>query len=51
MACSVSSVPSLMKVCVVKIVEEIRELQQGVDFDDLGKYKFVIGPFENLCKY
>ena len=46
----VMSVPSLTRVCVNKIVNEIEQFCQGVDFEELGTYPQILGPFENLCK-
>ena len=34
----------------MKIVKEIREFCPGVSFGDLGRYQFIVGPFEYLCK-
>ena len=45
------AVPSLRRVCVLKVVEEIRQFCPGVPFEDLGKYQFIVGPFEYICKY
>lgn len=45
-----SRVPSLTKVCVSKIVKEIKLFCRGVDFDQLGKQWLIPGPLENLCK-
>ncbi len=44
-------VPSLTRICVLKVVEEIRSFCPGVTFEDLGKYKYIVGPFEYLGKY
>ena len=44
------SVPSLKRICVVKIVRDIKDFCHGVTFEDLGKYQYVVGPFEYLCK-
>ena len=43
-------VPSLRRISVLKIVEEIKQLCPGVSFEDLGKYIYVVGPFEYLRK-
>lgn len=47
------SVPSLTRVCVNKIVNDIKLFCQGVDFEELGRHTsqdFLVGPLENLCK-
>ena len=44
------SVPSLRRICVLKVVEEIRNFCPGVAFEDLGKYYYIVGPLEYLCK-
>ena len=47
------SVPSLTRVCVNKIVNDIKLFCQGVDFEELGSrtpQDLVVGPLENLCK-
>ena len=44
-----SGVPSLTRVCVNKIVSEIELFCRGVDFEELGDYPQILGPFENLC--
>ena len=43
-------VPSLRRISVLKIVEEIKQFCPGVSFEDLGKYIYVVGPFEYLRK-
>ena len=43
-------VPTLRRVCVLKIVKDIKEFCPGISFGDLGKYQFIVGPFEYLCK-
>ena len=45
-----SRVPSLSKVCVSKIVGEIKQFCCGADFDELGNHSAILGPLENLCK-
>lgn len=48
------SVPSLTRVCVSKIVNEIKLFCRGVEFEDLGTHsaeEILVGPLENLCKY
>ena len=42
--------PSLRKLCVLKIVKEIKQFCPGVSFEDLGKYIYIVGPFEYLRK-
>ena len=42
---------SLKRVCVLKIVKDIRDFCPGVNFEDLGRYQFIVGPFEYLCEY
>ena len=45
------AVPSLRRLCVLKVVRDIREFfQEGVRFEDLGQYRFIVGPFEYLCE-
>jgi len=44
------AVPSLRRICVLKIVEEIRQFCSGVPFEDLGKYLYIVGPFDRLRK-
>lgn len=47
------SVPSLTRVCVNKIVNEIELFCRGVEFNDLGKHAssdILVGPLENLCE-
>ena len=43
-------VPSLSRVCVAKIVNEITLFCQGTDFQELGKYSRIAGPLQNLRK-
>lgn len=45
------SVPSLTKICVNKVVKEIKKFCYGVKFEEISKFKYIIGPFENICKY
>ena len=42
--------PSLRKLCVLKIVKEIKQFCPGLSFEDLGKYIYIVGPFEYLRK-
>ena len=44
------SAPSLTRICVIKIVKDIKKFCYGLRFDDLGKFKFIVGPFDNLCE-
>lgn len=48
------SVPTLTRVCVNKIVNEIKLFCRGVDFEDFGigsPHEVVVGPLENLCEF
>ena len=45
------SAPSLTRVCVAKIAKDIRNFCYGTRFEDLGRFKYIVGPFDNLCKY
>ena len=45
------SVPSLKKACILRIVKDIKKLYHGVCFEELARYHYVLGPFENLCKF
>ena len=45
------AVPSLRRLCVLKVVKDIRNfVQKNLPFEDLGQYRFVVGPFEYLCE-
>ncbi len=44
------SAPSLTRICVIKVVTDIKKFCYGLTFDDLGKFKFIVGPFDNLCE-
>ena len=44
-------VPTLTRICILKIVKDIKEFCPGVNFGDLGKCQFTVGPFEYLCEY
>jgi hypothetical protein len=43
-------VPALARICVLKIVKDIKEFCPGVNFGDLGKYQSIVGPFQYLCE-
>ena len=43
-------VPALARICVLKIVKDIKDFCPGVNFGDLGKYHFTVGPFQYLCE-
>lgn len=47
---SVFQVPSLARVCVSKVVNEIELFCQGEDFEELGKESLIVGPLEKLRK-
>lgn len=42
--------PSLSRLCVSEIVRDIKQFCYGVKFEDLGRFKYIIGPFDNVCK-
>ena len=44
-------VPTLTRICILKIVKDIKEFCPGVNFGDLGKCPYTVGPFEYLCEY
>lgn len=45
-----SQVPSLTRVCVSKIVNEIQLFCRGIEFEELGQHSQILGPLDNLCK-